>query len=254
MIVCDALRALPGIDHGFFTREGGVSQGIYASLNCGLGSADSPERVAANRARALAALGQQAADLRTPVQSHSTRVAVLDGRAADGPRPEADALVTTTPGLALGILTADCAPVLLADADAGVIGAVHAGWRGALGGVLEAAIEAMIAAGAEPKRTTASIGPCIAMASYEVGPEFPAPFLAADAANADLFAGADAGRRRFDLAGFIARRLEAFGIPAVARIAADTCADPHRFFSYRRAQLRGEADYGRQLSAIALRG
>ena len=254
MIVCDALGVLPGIDHAFFTREGGVSEGIYASLNCGLGSADSPTHVAANRARALAALGQRPENLRTPIQSHSIRVVVLDGPSADGPRPEADALVTTTPGLALGILTADCAPVLLADAGAGVIGAVHAGWRGALGGVLEAAVEAMTVAGADPGRTAAAIGPCIAVASYEVGPEFAAPFLAADAGNADLFAAAPGGRQRFDLAGFIARRLEASGIKGVARIAADTCADARRFFSYRRARGRGDTDYGRQLSAIALRG
>ena len=191
MIVCDALGVLPGIDHAFFTREGGVSEGIYASLNCGLGSADSPTHVAANRARALAALGQRPENLRTPIQSHSIRVVVLDGPSADGPAARGGCAGHDDAGARrLGILTADCAPVLLADAGAGVIGAVHAGWRGALDGVLEAAVEAMTAAGADPGRTAAAIGPCIAVASYEVGPEFAAPFLAADAGNADLFAAA----------------------------------------------------------------
>ena len=255
MIACDALAALPGVEHGFLTRRGGVSKGIYASLNCGLGSADSRARVAENRARALAALGQRPKLLCTAVQTHSSRVAVIDRPPAKGERPEADALVTKTPGLALGILAADCAPVLLADAAAGVIGAAHAGWRGALGGVIEAAIEAMATLGAEAGRTTAAIGPCIGKASYEVGPEFPAPFLDADAGNADFFAPASlSGRHCFDLAGFLARRLQKLGIGEIARTAADTCADAARFFSYRRARLHGETDYGRQLSAIALRG
>ncbi len=253
MIACQALVAQPGIDHGFFTREGGVSEGIYASLNCGFGTADAPARVAENRALALAALGQPHGRLCTLVQTHSARVAVLDGSPAGDRRPEADALVTKAPGLALGILTADCAPVLLADADAGVIGAVHAGWRGALGGVIEAAFSAMIDLGADAGGTTAAIGPCIGKASYEVGPEFPAPFLEADAANADFFV-AGAGRQRFDLTGFVSERLAALGIGKVARIAADTCADARRFFSYRRSRLHGEPDYGRQLSAIVLRG
>lgn len=254
MIACDELAALHGVDHGFFTREGGVSQGLYASLNCGFGSADTPVRVAENRARAVAALGRPTARLCTLVQTHSARVAVLDRFPTDDRRPEADALVTRTPGLALGILTADCAPVLLADASAGVIGAVHAGWRGALGGVIEAAITAMTTLGAEAGRTVAAIGPCIGKTSYEVGPEFAAPFLDADAANAEFFApAAGAGRTRFDLAGFVARRLEAHGIGEVARTPADTCADGERFFSYRRARLNRETDYGRQLSALVLR-
>lgn len=254
MIASDSLAAVPGVDHGFFTREGGVSAGIYASLNCGFGTADAPARVVENRALALAAMGQPAGRLCTLVQTHSARVAVLDAPPTDDRRAEADALVTRVPGLALGILTADCAPVLLADPEAGVIGAVHAGWRGALGGVIEAALAAMIAAGADAGHTTAAIGPCIGKDSYEVGPEFPARFLDADTANAEFFVpAARAGHQRFDLTGFVAGRLAALGIGEIARIAADTCADAHRFFSYRRATLRGETDYGRQLSAIVLR-
>ena len=255
MIACEGLAALAGVDHGFFTRQGGVSEGIYASLNCGLGSADSPAYVAENRARACAALGARPHLLCTMVQTHSARTAVIERPLGDAARPQADALVTKTPGLALGVLTADCAPVLLADARAGVIGAAHAGWRGALGGVLEAALDAMAALGADTGRTAAAVGPCIGKASYEVGAEFPAPFLDADAGNANFFApAAHAGRQHFDLAGFVAHRLAALGIGEIAHIAADTCADAPRFFSYRRARLHGETDYGRQLSAIALSG
>ena len=253
MIACQALGALPRVSHGFFTREGGVSEGIYASLNCGYGSADAPAHVTENRARALAVLGQRNGQLCTLDQTHSARVAVLDGPSAGTRPPEADAHVTKAPGLALGILTADCAPVLLADADAGVIGAVHAGWRGALDGVIEAALATMIDLGADAARMTAAVGPCIGKASYEVGPEFPAPFLDADAANAAFFVAA-AGRQRFDLNGFVCDRLAALGIGEVAQVAADTCADARRFFSYRRSRLHGEPDYGRQLSAIVLGG
>ena len=254
MIACAALAEVPSIRHRFLTREGGVSEGIYASLNCGFGSADSRKHVAANRARALAKLGEPAARLCTSVQTHSARVAVLERVPPDDRRPEADALVTATPGLALGILTADCAPVLLADADAGVIGAVHAGWRGALGGVIEAALAAMTTLGGQAARTVAAIGPCIGKASYEVGPEFAPPFLDTDAANAEFFTPlAESGGARFDLAGYVARRLEMLGIGDVAVAHGDTCADGERFFSCRRARLHREADYGRQLSAVVLR-
>jgi len=249
MITLEALAG-PGIAHGFFTREGGVSTGIYASLNCGGGSGDDRDAVAENRARAAAALGVARDALATNHQVHGIAVTRLVRPIAGG-RPRADALVTKERGVALGILTADCVPVLFADRDAGVVGAAHAGWRGALGGVLEATVRAMAGLGADPARIRAGLGPAIAAASYEVGPEFPAPFLAQDPGNARFFAAANA-RFRFDLGGYVRARLGALGLGAVAATGGDTAADPERFFSYRRACLRGEPDYGRLLSAIAL--
>jgi len=247
-----ALGAEP-IRHAFFTREGGVSAGIFASLNCGFGSRDDPAHVRENRRRAMAALGLGAERLATVFQIHSAAVATVDRVWPLDERPRADALVTRHPGIALGILTADCAPVLFADAAAGVIGAAHAGWRGALSGVLEATVAAMTALGAEPHRIAAGIGPAIQQASYEVGPEFPAPFLAEDRANAAFFRAAPrAGHFHFDLTGYAARKLERLGLSRIERAPGDTAADAQRFFSYRRSCLRQEPDYGRELSTIAL--
>ena len=252
MITSDALAG-DGIQHGFFTRAGGVSDGMFASLNCGLGSGDDKEKVLENRRRAAAALGRAADDLVTCYQIHSPEVVTVDRPWQRADRPRADAMVTRTPGVALGILTADCAPVLFADAEAHVIGAAHAGWRGAVSGVLDQTVAAMIKLGAAPRRIAAAIGPSIARPSYEVGPEFPAPFLAEDASNAAFFLpAARAGHFLFDLPGYVARRLARLGVARVARTGGDTAAEPERFFSYRRACLRKERDYGREISAIAL--
>ena len=249
-ILIPELSALPGIAHGFFTRRGGVSEGIYASLNCGAGSKDSPEAMQENRARVARHLG--ARKLVSAHQVHGTTAVIVDDDTPAG-RPKADALVTATPGLALGALTADCAPILLADARARVVGAVHAGWRGALTGVAEAALDAMEGLGASRRHIHAAVGPCIGPSVYEVGPEFEAEFLKHDPANARFFAreGAKA-RPTFDLPGYLAHRLRRAGLAAVA--AADACNyTAHRdFFSYRGSQKRGEGDYGRQISAIVL--
>ena len=242
-----------GVRHGFFTREGGVSGGVFASLNCGLGSADDPARIGENRARAMARLDLDGAALVTAYQCHSADCVTVTAPWGRGAAPRADALATSRPGVALGILTADCAPVLFADAHAGVIGAAHAGWRGALGGVLEAAVTAMATLGAARERTVAAVGPCIGPGSYEVGPEFFGAFRKADEANTALFAPSERdGHYMFDLPRYVARRLSRLGLAGVARLAHDTCADADRFFSYRRACHRGERDHGRLLSAIAL--
>jgi len=253
MLTAGALSGLDGIAHGFFTREGGVSSGVYASLNCGQGSADDPANVRENRARAMARLGLGAEALATAYQVHSADVAVVETPWSIDERPQLDALVSRTPGVALGILTADCAPVLFADADAGVVGAAHAGWRGALSGVLEATVSAMADLGAAPDRTVAAVGPCIARSSYEVGPEFHATFVADDGASADLFDPAPRnGHFLFDLAGYVVRRLGALGLAGIDVLPFDTCADEARFFSYRRTTKNGGGDYGRSLSAIGL--
>jgi hypothetical protein len=242
-----------GIRHGFFTRDGGVSNGLFASLNCGYGSADDVGNVSENRGRVLDALGLARDRLATCYQVHGTAVAVVDDVRTLEARPRADAMVTRRPGVALGILTADCAPVLFVDAEAGVIGAAHAGWRGALGGVLDRTVQAMAELGASPQRLSAGIGPCIAQASYEVGPEFPAPFLAESAANAGFFQPAPrAGHRLFDLAGYVAQKLQRLGLARIERSGGDTAAESERFFSYRRSCLRQEPDYGREISVIAL--
>jgi len=255
MISLSALNEINRIRHGFFTREGGVSSGLYASLNCGPGSKDDGLAVAENRGRAMALLDLPAAALVTVYQVHSPDVAVVEAPFAAGQQPKADGLVTNRPGLALGILTADCAPVLLADRKGAVIAAAHAGWRGALGGVLDNTLTAMERLGAKRKEVVAAIGPCIGQRSYEVGPEFPAPFLAEDGDNADFFASAPRpDHYLFDLPGYVARRLSRLGVVEVTRVPADTVRDEARFFSYRRATLRHEPDYGRQLSAIVLEG
>ena len=248
----EALAGLDGIRHGFFGRAGGVSDGVYASLNCGPGSADDPGAVAENRARAMAALGLPAGALYTARQVHGTDAIALE--TPDIPRLAGDALASASPGIALGILTADCAPVLLADRGARIVGAAHAGWRGALDGVLAAAVAAMEALGADRSRIVAAVGPCIGRASYEVGPEFRARFEAEDAANARWFSEPRPGARpHFDLEGYVGAKLGALGIARVSVAGADTCAE-EAYFSYRRARLRGEAGYGRALSAIALAG
>ena len=254
MLRLAGLDRIAGIRHGFFTRAGGVSGGIYGSLNCGFGSDDSALNVAVNRERAMARLELDAEALVTVYQVHGAAVHVV-GKDAPAEPPRADAMVTRTPGAALGILTADCAPVLFADPEAGVIGAAHAGWRGALDGVLEATIAAMETLGATRTTIHAAIGPCIARVSYEVGPEFPELFTAVDPANERFFGPSDrADHFMFDLEGFVAARLTAAGIAGVDPAGRDTCAEDEHFFSYRRTTLRGEPDYGRGLSAIALIG
>ena len=241
------------ITHGFFGRQGGVSVGIYASLNCGPGSGDDRGNVVANRRRALDGLGVDR--LATLYQVHSARAVSVDEPWEIGDSPQADALATSRPGVALGILTADCAPVLLADAEAGVIGAAHAGWKGALDGVTDSAIAAMEKLGAARGRIAAAIGPCIAAVSYEVDKVFCATFLKADSGNAAFFRpGERADFYFFDLESYVAARLESAGVRNIERLAADTYAREDDFFSFRRATHRNETDYGRELSAIALIG
>lgn len=241
-----------GVRHGFFTRQGGVSTGLYASLNCGLGSGDNPGDVARNRARCADRLGVEADGLVTAFQVHGTTVADVTAPWAENARPRADALVTARRGVAIGILTADCTPVLLADHKAGVIGAAHAGWKGAKAGVIDAVVTAMIRHGAKAANIVAVIGPTIGAASYEVGPEFRRAFLDDDPEAERFFTNGANGRPHFDLPGFVARRLRMLNLAAIDRVDADTCADAERFFSYRRSCHAGEGDYGRQLSAIAL--
>lgn len=247
------LAELEGVRHRFFTRRGGVSAGLYSSLNCGYGSGDHPDNVRENRRRAAASFDLEEADLFTLHQIHSTEVLTVGAERWTSPgAPKADALVTDRPDVALGVLAADCAPVLLADPAARVIGAAHAGWRGALGGVVEAAISAMERLGARRERMRAAIGPCIGCDSYEVGPDFPGPFLVQDEANGVFFRTAPReGHFLFDLAGYLARRLARAGVPAAAT-GHDTLAASDDFFSYRRNTLNGVRDYGRGLSAIAL--
>jgi YfiH family protein len=241
--------------HGFFTREGGVSRGIYASLNCGFGSGDERAAVTENRSRAAARLYLPASGLRTVHQVHGRSVVTVESQQwLPTAAPKADAMVTRQRGVALGILTADCAPVLLADPGAGVIGAAHAGWRGALDGVIEATVAAMTELGAQAGAIRAAVGPCIAQPSYEVGADFPAPFLAQDEINARFFSPGRNGRHQFDLAGYVAARLAAADVGTVQVMRVDTYAEPDLCFSYRRATHQGEPDYGRQLSAIALVG
>lgn len=253
MLTADTLSGLNGIRHGFFTREGGVSGGVYASLNTGFGSGDDAAAVTENRRRAEAALGFADGALTTVRQVHSSRVALAADAWTYAASPEADALVSRTPGVLLGVLTADCVPVLFADADAGVVGAAHAGWKGARGGVLEATLEAMTALGADPARTAAVAGPCIQQASYEIDDTFFNDFLGAAPENEAFFAlGARAGHHQFDLDGYTRARLSAAGVGQVATLGVDTYPDAARFFSYRRACHKGETAYGRLLSAIGL--
>jgi len=252
MIHAASLSA-PNIRHAFFTREGGVSEGIYQSLNGGIGSRDAPENVRENRARMAAALGVAATHLVSCYQIHSPDVIVAERPWTRETAPRADAIVTQMPGLAIGVSTADCGPILFADGEAGVIGAAHAGWKGALTGVLEATIKAMEKLGAGRSRICAALGPMIRQPNYEVGAEFVERFVAADSANKRFFLPAPrAGHAMFDLSGYIKSRLERAEINSVEDLALCTYADPARFFSYRRTTHHGEPDYGRHVNAIAL--
>ncbi len=243
--------SLEGVSHGFFTRRGGASSGIYAGLNCGGGSDDQRDAVALNRARVAAAMGVAPDELTGVNQTHSADVLTVDARLAAG-APDADGMVTATPGVALSVLTADCEPVLFADTGAGVIGAAHAGWKGALGGVLEATVEAMVALGAVRERISAVIGPSLSQAAYEVGPEFVERFIDDDPQNARFFANGAGDRALFDLPGYGLKRLRDAGVGHAEWTRHCTYADPDRFYSYRRSVHRKEADYGRLISVIRL--
>lgn len=253
MIRATTLTKSAGIRHAFFTREGGTSSGLYASMNCGPGSDDDPKCVTRNRARAMTALEVGPERLCTVHQVHGVDVTTPDGPWPGGKRPKADALVTRTPNLALGILTADCAPVLMADNTNGVIAAVHCGWKGALRGVAEAALQAMVKLGADLEHIVAAVGPCIAQNSYEVGPKFYDAFFREDEAYEDFFVPSPKDEHwQFDLRGFVGHRLASAGVERVELLRRDTCAEKAKFFSYRRATHLKEPDYGRQLSAIVL--
>lgn len=243
-------RALAPIRHGFFTRRGGASSGVFEGLNCGGGSSDQSDIVRINRARVAEAMGVDPARLVTVHQVHSAEAVTLAEPPPSPPR--ADAMVTATPGLALAVLTADCQPVLFADAAAGVVAAAHAGWKGALDGVLEATLDAMERLGADRARTVAVIGPTISQSAYEVGPEFVERFLDDDPGNARFFAGGAGEKARFDLPAYGLSRLRRAGVSEALWTRHCTYADPARFFSYRRSLHQREADYGRLISAIRL--
>jgi len=243
--------ALLPLQHGYFTRRGGASSGVYTGLNCGAGSADQADAVRINRARAAQALGVGAEALASLHQFHSAQVVTLDAPLNDA-RPKADAMVTATPGVALGILTADCQPVLFADTQAGVIGAAHAGWKGAIGGVLEATLDAMEALGAHRADTVAIIGPSISQRAYEVGPEFMDAFLEEDSRNSRFFAGGTGDRVHFDLPAYGVERLRNAGVGHAEWTRHCTYSDSDRFYSYRRSVHEKQPDYGRLISAIVL--
>lgn len=245
--------ALAGIPHGFLGRKGGVSTGILSGLNVGLGSGDDRAAIAENRRRAVEAV-LPGARLVTLHQVHSADAVVATAPWPDDARPHADALVTDRPGLALGILTADCAPILLADPEAGVVGAAHAGWKGALGGIVESAIEAMESLGARRERIAAAVGPCIARASYEVDEGFFRRFVEADGENERFFLAGRPGHHQFDLEAYVGARLAAAGIAHVQLLGRDTYANEADYFSFRRATHRHEPDYGRQASLIGVPG
>ena len=257
------LLDLPGIQHGFFTRQGGVSGGVYDSLNIGLGSKDAPDAVQENRRRVAASFGRPADHLLSLYQIHSATALEVSGPwqqerpEADGPknyRPEADGLVTTTPGLILSALSADCAPLLFADPNALVVGACHAGWKGALYGMIETTIALMIEKGATLANLRCVVGPCIAQVSYEVGADYAETFAAHDRDSLSFFAaGSAADKRQFDLPGYCLMRLRRAGLTQIAATGHDTCADEALFFSNRRNFKQGLPDYGRLISAIALR-
>jgi polyphenol oxidase len=243
--------ALEGVPHGFFGKAGGVSIGAVAGLNCGLGSGDDPKAVEANRRLAADAILPNA-PLASVYQIHSPKAVIVNAPAPYGERPQADALVTDKPGLLLGVVTADCAPVLLADSEAGVIGAAHAGWRGATAGVTDQAIAAMISLGARIDRIAAAVGPCIARASYEVDHAFAERLLADDRDNERFLAEGPGGKPHFDLEAYVVARLAATGVTRIEAAGLDTYALEHRFYSFRRATHRIEPTYGRQLSLIGL--
>lgn len=245
------LSRLPGVRHGFFGRDGGVSTGLYASLNCGPGSKDDPAAIRENRARIAASL-QPGATLVSLAQIHSPFVHLVDARWDSRRFPEGDGLVTATPGIALGILTADCAPVLFADAEAGVIGAAHAGWKGAISGVLEATVGAMESLGASRTRIMAAVGPCISAANYEVGEDFRARFLEVTPDNWRFFRAGRAGHHHFDLEGYVATRLAGLNLGRIEALGVCTYPPENGFFSFRRTTHAAEKDYGREISAILL--
>ncbi|WP_259780904.1 peptidoglycan editing factor PgeF [Aestuariispira ectoiniformans] len=251
----DASLALePSVEHGFFTRTGGVSEGLYRGLNCGPGSSDNPAHIQENRARVAGWFGREAQALSTLYQIHSADVVTVTDGWDRSDAPKADAMVTDRPGVILGILTADCGPLLFSDGEAGVIGAAHAGWKGAQGGVAENTLRAMEKLGARRDRIAVALGPCIAPESYEVGPEFHAAFVDRDSDNDRFFQpSARAEHHMFDLPGFIGKSVVACGVKSFAWLRRDTRAEEDAFFSYRRSTLNGEPDYGRQLSAIMLR-
>lgn len=247
------LRRSRAIRHGFFTRRGGVSQSMYASLNCSFGSRDDAAHVAENRERVRKHLDGRPMGLCTLYQCHSTAVVRVTDPFRSGESPKADAMVSDTPGIALGVMGADCAPVLLADSDAKVVGAAHAGWKGARSGVIESVVDEMIRLGAEHGNILACIGPAIQQRSYEVGSEFRQQFLEDGTDNETFFeASLEPDRFRFDLPGYVESRLASAGIHHVENLRCDTVTEEETFFSYRRATLAGEADYGRQISVIAL--
>ena len=248
-----SFAATDGISHGFFTRQGGVSGGIYASLNCGPGSRDDAANVTENRARVADLIGAERDRLLSVQQQHSARVVIAEKPWKADAIPQADAIVTATPGLAIGVLTADCAPVLFYDPEARVIGAAHAGWRGALSGIVEATIEAMQKLGARKESIAAAIGPAISQRTYEVGHDFMQNVLAQDSDAAPYFAiDEGSGEPHFDLAGYVGERLARAGVGDVSDLGLCTYCDETRLFSYRRSQHHGENDYGRQISAILL--
>ena len=244
-------EALAPVRHGFFTRKGGASSGVFEGLNCGTGSSDQSEMVAINRERVAEAMDVPVENLLTVHQTHSADVVTATGPLGT-PRPEADAIVTATPGVAVAILTADCQPILFADPEAKVVAAAHGGWKGAMGGILEATLDAMEAAGATRANISAVIGPSISQANYEVGPEFFEDFLAEDPDNARFFAQGAEDRMQFDLPAYGLHRLRAAGVGHAEWTRHCTYADESRFFSYRRSTHRREADYGRLISAIRL--
>ncbi|RYG90683.1 peptidoglycan editing factor PgeF [Loktanella sp. IMCC34160] len=245
---------LSPLRHGFFARKGGASSGVFEGLNCGYGSSDQHEAVTINRTRVAEAMGAPIKALQGVHQTHSAKVLTVDGPVDDpeGPRPEADGIVTATPGIVVSVLTADCQPVLFADPRAGVVGAAHAGWKGALGGVLEATVDAMEALGAERQDIVAVIGPSISQRAYEVGPEFFEDFMDEDPAYGRFFANGDGDRFLFDLPGFGLYRLRAAGVGQAEWTRHCTYSDPARFYSYRRTTHERQADYGRLISAIRL--
>lgn len=252
-LCASSLSAIDGVRHGFFTRQGGVSNGLYASLNCGPGSRDAPANVVENRARVAEMLGAAPGGLLTVFQKHSADAVIAEAPWTGDPPPEADAIVTKTPGLAIGVLTADCAPILFCDGTAKVIGAAHAGWKGALGGIIEATVEAMRTLGAKPDRIVAAIGPAISQDAYEVGAEFVERFIAEEPASAAFFVTDEtSGEAHFDLPGYAGERLARAGVGLVTDLGHCTYCEETRLFSYRRSQHHGEQDYGRQISAILL--
>ncbi len=254
MITASKLDAHVKLKHGFFTRLGGVSSGVYKGLNCGYGSGDDVSNIDQNRAIAMGKFGISSDNLNTIYQVHSADVVVTQTAWSLDDRPKADAIVTDNPGLAIGILTADCTPVLFADPKAGVIGAAHAGWKGALGGVLSKTVDKMERLGADRTQIVAAVGPCIHQVSYEVGPEFVDQFLTKDTQNSQFFMPSSQDNRHlFDLLGFILNKLSVLGLSVVQSVSEDTYLDETKFYSYRRSTHAKEVDYGRCLSAIILK-